>query len=240
MDQWFLIGLFTFIASLIGTISGFGISTLMIPVLSLFYPFPIVLLFVGVIHLFGDIWKIIFFRKGADWKLILLFGIPGILFSYLGATLSVKGPDVLLKQFLGGFLLLYVLFLFLKQNWKIPAHNHTSVMGGSLSGFFAGLFGVGGAVRGAFLAAFDLPKEKYIFTSGMIALFIDITRITRYLTSGTTLAENLWYILLAGIPLSLAGAFTAKKIVNKVPHKYFRLVIAVFFGLIAFKFLFFT
>jgi len=240
LDQWLLIGLFTFISSLIGTVSGFGLSTLMIPVLSLFYPFSIVLLFVGIIHLFGDIWKIIFFRKGADWKLILLFGIPGILFSYLGATLSVGSPEVLLKRLLGGFLLLYVFFLFLKQNWKIPANNHTSVMGGSLSGFFAGIFGVGGAVRGAFLAAFNLPKERYIFTSGMIALFIDITRISKYLASGTILSKELFYFLLGGIPLSLLGAFTARKIVNKVPQHYFRLVIALFLGLIALKFLIFS
>lgn len=237
MDQWLLIGLFTFIASLLGTISGFGLSTIMVPILTLFYPFPIVLLFVGVIHLFGDIWKVIFFKRGAQWKLILLFGIPGILFSYVGAALSVGSSEVLLKRFLGGFLLLYVFYLFLKQSWKIPASNRTSIMGGSLSGFFAGIFGVGGAVRGAFLSAFNLPKEMYIFTSGMVALFIDITRIIKYLTSGTTLPENLILILLLAIPISLSGAFIAKTIVTKVPQKYFRLVIAVLLGFVALKFL---
>ncbi len=100
LDQWLLIGFFTFIASLVGTISGFGLSTIMVPVLLLFYPFPVVLLFVGIVHLFGDIWKVIFFRRGADWKLILLFGIPGILFSYAGATLSVGSPEILLIKYL--------------------------------------------------------------------------------------------------------------------------------------------
>jgi len=237
LDQCLLIGLFTFIASLIGTVSGFGLSTIMVPVLSLFYSFPIVLLFVGIIHLFGDIWKIIFFRRGANWKLIILFGIPGILFSYVGASLSVGSPEVLLKRFLGGFLLMYVVFLFVRQNWNIPADNRSSITGGTLSGFFAGLFGVGGAVRSAFLSTFNLPKEMYIFTSGMIAFFIDITRITKYITSRTSMPEHLIFILLIAIPISLTGAYTAKKIVNKVPQKYFRLVIAVFLGLIALKFL---
>lgn len=238
MNQWLLIVLFTFIASLVGTVSGFGLSTIMVPVLSLFYHFPVVLLFVGVIHLFGDIWKVIFFRKGVDWKLILYFGIPGIVFSYVGASLFISSPEVLLKKLLGGFLLVYVIFLFLKYTWKIPATKRTSMAGGSLSGFFAGLFGVGGAVRGAFLSVFNLPKEKYIFTSGMIALFIDITRITKYLTGGSRLPENLFLILLLAIPISLAGAFVAKKVVHKISQKYFRIVIAVFLDLIATKFLF--
>jgi len=51
--------------------------------------------------------------------------------------------------------------LFLKREWALPKTNVTAVCGGMLSGLFAGFFGVGGAVRGAFLTAFDLPKEVY-------------------------------------------------------------------------------
>ncbi len=207
--------------------------------MGLFYPLHLSLLFVAIIHLFGDVWKVIFFKKGLNWKLILFFGIPGILFSYLGATLSVGSPEALLKRFLGGFIVLYVFYLFRKQSWKIPASDRTSIIGGSLSGYFAGIFGVGGAVRGAFLSAFNLPKEMYIFTSGMIALFIDVTRITTYLTDGTRLPGNLALLLLILIPLSFLGAFIAKKIVDRVPQNYFRMVIAVLLGLIALKFLLF-
>lgn len=237
IEQLFLLSLLTVFASMIGTTSGFGISTIMIPIMGLFYPLHLSLLFVAIIHLFGNIWKVIFFKKGANWKLILLFGIPGIGFSYLGATLSTGSPEELLKRLLGGFLILYVLTLFLKQSWRIPANDRTCITGGSLSGFFAGIFGVGGAVRGAFLSAFNLPKENYIFTSGMIALFIDISRITKYLTTGTKLPRNLIILLLVLIPLSFLGAFLAKKIINQISQKYFRLVIGGLLGLVALKFL---
>ncbi|MBN1780360.1 sulfite exporter TauE/SafE family protein [bacterium] len=226
----------TLFASLVGTVSGFGVSTIMIPVMGLFYPLPVSLLFVAVIHLSGDIWKVIFFKSGANWKLILLFGIPGLAFSYAGAVLSTGGSDVFMKRLLGGFILIYVVYLFLKQSWKIPANDKTSVIGGSLSGFFAGIFGVGGAVRGAFLSAFNLPKEMYIFTSGMIALFIDITRILRYLMHGTGLPGNLTWMLVLMIPLSFLGAFAAKKVIHRIPQKFFRPVIAALLGLVALKF----
>lgn len=235
--QYALLALLTIFASIIGTISGFGISTIMIPIMGLFYPLHLSLLFVAIIHLFGDIWKVIFFKKGVNWRLILLFGIPGILFSYLGATLSTGSSEVLLKRLLGGFLLLYVLYLFRKQTWKIPANERTSIVGGSFSGFFAGIFGVGGAVRGAFLSAFNLPKETYIFTSGMIALFIDVTRITTYFSEGTQISQSMATLLVLLIPLSLLGAFLAKKIIDRVPQQYFRLVLAALLGLIALKFL---
>jgi uncharacterized membrane protein YfcA len=234
-----LLIIFTFAAAVIGTVSGFGISTIMIPVMSLFYPLPVTLLFVAIIHLFGDIWKIIFFKKGVNWKLVAGFGIPGIVMSYLGASISLNVSPHLLKRFLGGFLLVYVVYLYFKRQWKVPKTNATAVTGGSLSGFFAGIFGVGGAVRGAFLSAYDLPKATYIFTAGMIAFFIDVTRITKYLAGGILLDKYLGIMLGFLIPLSFLGAYVAKRIVALVPQKIFRLVIAFLLGIVGFKFLLF-
>lgn len=84
-----LLALLTVVASAVGTLTGFGTSTIMVPVLVLFLPLGETLLFVGIIHFFGDIWKMLIFRKGfSKWKLILAFGIPGAAFSFFGATLS--------------------------------------------------------------------------------------------------------------------------------------------------------
>lgn len=184
MTQVILLCLLTLVASGIGTATGFGTSTVMIPVMALFVPLPTALLFVGIIHLCGDIWKVLLFKRGLDWKLILGFGLSGIAASFLGATLSLRAQWLPLERILGAFLILYVLYLFLRPDWSLPKTNGTALCGGFFSGLFAGFFGVGGAVRGAFLAAFNLPKEVYIFTSGLIAMFIDITRISRYIWGG--------------------------------------------------------
>jgi uncharacterized protein len=55
-----------------------------------------------------------------------------------------------------------------KERFKVPETTTTAVTGGVLYGFSAGFFGIGGAVRGAFLAAFDLRKAVYIATAGAI------------------------------------------------------------------------
>lgn len=135
---------------------------------------------------------------------------------------------------------MYVFFLLYQQNWKLKATDSSSILGGALSGMFAGIFGVGGAVRSAFLMAYNLPKDTFIFTSGMIALFVDVTRITKYLTGGTALPSNLMYTLLLLVPISLVGAYGAKRIVDNVSQKLFRIIIAVLLGLIAMKYLFFV
>ncbi len=180
--------LHVFLASGIGIFTGFGTSTIMVPVMLLFFPLPLTLLFVGVIHWFGDLWKMILFRKGLRrWRLILWFAVPGIFASYSGASLSLAVKEEVLTRVLGVFLLLYVLFIFLKREWKLPEHNLTAGAGGLFSGFAAGIFGVGDAIRGAFLSAFNLPKEIYLFTSGVMVLIIDSTRIAGYLAGGARL-----------------------------------------------------
>ena len=237
MIEGLLLCLLTLIAAGVGTATGFGTSTIMIPVLILFLPLPVSLLFVGIIHLCGDIWKVLLFKRGFDWKLILFFGLSGIAASYLGATLSFYAEELPLKRILGVFLVLYVIFLFAKRQWSLPKNSGTAVCGGILSGLFAGFFGVGGAIRGAFLTAYNLPKEVYIFTSGLIALFIDVTRVSRYIWGGTHLEKNLLLALIACIPISFLGAYVAKKFLDRLPQRYFRIFVGIFLALVGAKLL---
>jgi hypothetical protein len=235
-----LLSVLVLLASMVGTLSGFGTSTIMVPVMLLFFPLPVTLLFVGIIHWFGDIWKMLFFRSGVrKWRLILWFAVPGVIVSYLGATVVISAPEEIMMRILGGFFLLYVLFIFFNKEWKLPERDLTAGIGGTLSGLAAGIFGVGGAIRGAFLSAFNLPKEVYLFTSGAMALVIDSSRIVGYVGGGTRLEGLFWWGLLIFIPLSFLGAWIAKKLVDYIPQHYFRIFIALFLAVVAVKFLLF-
>ena len=171
-----------------------------------------------------------FFKKGINWKLIALFGIPGVLASYLGAFIPLSVSSDILKRLLAVFLFVYTLFIVFRPRWKLAESNSNALIGGVLSGFFAGLFGVGGAVRGAFLEAFKLPKEVYIFTSGVIALFIDSSRLIRYFQGGVKLTDFSIRDLILAILVSFMGAYLAKRFVDKVPQRKFRHVVG--FGLL--------
>ena len=72
-------------AATVGSVTSFGTSTIMVPVLALFYPFEAVLLFTGIVHAANNVGKMTFFRSGIRWRLILMFGIPGLLVSFIGS-----------------------------------------------------------------------------------------------------------------------------------------------------------
>lgn len=234
------LALLTLLASLLGTVSGFGTSTIMIPVLVIFFPPLEAIFFVTIIHWFGDVWKIILFRKGFNLKLIALFGVTGLIASYLGASLSLETGGALLLRLLGLFLAVYGIFLVFQSKFKVSANNATAMSGGALSGFFAGMFGIGGPLRAMFLSAFNLPKTVFIATAGAIGLLVDIVRLITYSAGGTTLPSQLWLALLILIPISFIGARLAKSIVDKIPQHRFRKMIAVLLAVIGLKLVLFS
>ena len=72
-----LIAVVVIIAAGVGTLTGFGTSTIMVPIMLLFYPLPQTLFFVAIIHFCGNIWKLLLFRKGISWRLIGALMVTG-------------------------------------------------------------------------------------------------------------------------------------------------------------------
>jgi uncharacterized membrane protein YfcA len=234
-EEVIFVALLTLLASVIGTLAGFGISTIMVPVLLTVLPLPQTLLLVGIIHWFNDIWKMLLFRKGIRWKLFLAFGLPGILTSFIGSSLFLRISQEILSRALGIFLLAYVLFITFNQTFKLGQRLSVVISSGALTGFFAGIFGIGGEINAVSLSAFNLDKAVYIATAGAISLMIDSTRIVTYIEGGIRLNPDILSGFLVFIPASLIGALVGRKGIKKIPQKKFRNFVAVFIFLFGIK-----
>ncbi|KCZ70714.1 putative permease [Candidatus Methanoperedens nitroreducens] len=226
-----------FIAEVIGTIVGFGSSTIFLPLALFFVDFKTALTLVAFFHIFGNLGRITFFRHGLDKKLILIFGIPSIILTVIGALLVNYTPQDVLKLVLGVFLLVFSITSIVKPDFKFKPSNKNAVIGGGLSGFLAGLIGTGGALRGAFLSAFNLKKTVYIATAAAIALAVDMTRIPIYFGSG--FLEPRFYVYLPFLfIIAIAGSYTGKKIVYKIPQSAFRRLVLGAIALISLRFIY--
>src|SRR3990167_4199718 len=226
-----------FVAEVIGTMAGFGSSTIFLPLALLFVDFKTALVLVAFLHIFGNIGRISFFRHGLDKRIIIVFGIPSIILTLVGAFIVNYVSQEVLKGILGMFLVIYAVVSLWKEELKITPSLSNSLIGGGLSGFLAGLIGTGGALRGAFLTAFGLPKEKYIATAASIALAVDLTRIPVYLQQGFLDQKYYWYLPVL-VVLAFAGSFTGKQIVQRLPQDKFKKVVLVAILLIGLKFIY--
>jgi uncharacterized membrane protein YfcA len=230
-----LITLLSCVANIIGTVSGFGVGTFMTPILLLFMPFAQTIVLVCIIHWFHDIWRLYFFYHGIDWKLFLYFGIPSIIAGVIGASLVTQEQSTVLSSLLGLFLISSTVILFYIPNFVLPSTLLNGLIGGSLSGFFAGIFGIRGAVRTLFLSTFDLRKATFLGTTSIIALLLDSGRLLTYWFGGLSLPLYLYWAMLLFIPFSFLGTFIGQLIVKKIPQKHFRVVVLIFLLIVGIK-----
>src|ERR671913_313315 len=225
------------IAEIIGTMAGFGSSTIFLPLALVFVvDFKTAIILVAIFHLFGNLSRIIFFRQGFDKRMILQFGVPSVLLSLLGAFLIGVLPQPILKLILGIFLITTSASFLIKPGLKIPANTSTFIAGGGATGFITALVGTGGALRATLLQGFNIEKVKYIATAATIALATDATRIPVYLSQGF-LTEQYYLYLPILFGTALVGSFIGRKIVRRIDQEKFRKIVLVAIILVSIKFI---
>ncbi len=208
------------ISEIVGTMAGFGSSTIFLPIALIFFDFRTALVLTALLHMFGNVGRTSLFARGLNRTLLIQFGIPSVLAGLCGALLVPYIPQDHLKGMLGLFLIVYGGVSAWKNVLRSKPTTNNMVLGGALSGFFAGLIGTGGALRGAFLSAYGLSKSTYIATVAVTSLLVDVTRIPVYLAQGFLGSEHYQYVLLLVIA-AFVGTYTGKHIINHVPQRAF-------------------
>jgi uncharacterized membrane protein YfcA len=221
-----LFGLLALIAECIGTISGFGSSILFVPIASLFFDFKIVLGITAVFHVFSNISKIILFKKGIDKNIALKLGIPAVIFVIIGALLTNYIPTKSIEIIMSVILITLAIFLIFNTKYQLEQKDKNLYIGGTISGFLAGLIGTGGAIRGITMIAFNLEKNVFIATSALIDLGVDSSRAVIYIFSGYFLTEHIKLIPLL-IVVSIAGTAIGKYFLKYTSQNIFRYVVLI-------------
>ena len=225
-----------FISEIIGAVVGFGSSTIFLPLALFFVDFETALILVAISHLFGNLGRVNFFKHGLDKEIIATFGIPSILFSFLGASIVGMLSQDILKVILGIFLIMISVLFLAKPSLKVPTNRNMVMTGGGISGLITGLVGTGGALRAMFLTGFNLERTKYIATAAVIALGTDATRIPLYLSQGFLMQQYYYYIPILAAT-AIGGSYVGKKIVGKINQNMFRKIVLVAIILVSIYFI---
>jgi len=215
--------LLALIAEILGTIGGFGSSVFFVPIANFYFDFESVLGLTAIYHLSSNMSKIVLFKKGLDKKLLVNIGIPSVIFVVLGGLLTKSFNSLYLEIFLGAFLVIIALVFLINRNLVINPNKRNAIVGGSLSGFSAGLLGTGGAIRGLTMAAFNLEKSAFIATSAFIDFLIDFSRTFVYYHNGFIHKHDLIYVPFLFI-IGIVGTAIGKKILNYIPQDKFKLI----------------
>ncbi len=215
------------ICEVLGTVGGFGSSVLFVPMAQFFFSFQLVLMLTSILHVFSNLAKILLFRQHIDKRVFLLFGIPSLLLTVLGAWLTAYAVSTWGSWILAVFLVLFSTFLLVRPHFQLPATSFAAVVSGGFAGFFAGFVGTGGAIRGLSMAAFNLEKNLFVGTSAAIDTGVDISRFFIYLGNGFFKPE-VWVLVPVLFLVSFVGSWLGKKLLNRLSQDFFRRLVLAF------------
>lgn len=246
----FLISIIAFATAIMTFFSGFGLGTILTPVMLLFFPVEVAIALTGIVHFSNNIFKLFLVGKKFNKDILLRFGIPAVLFSFIGAFLLLQLPtikplysyiflgktfEIFPQKLLIALLLLFFAildFIPLVKNLQFDASKLP--IGGALSGFFGGLTGAQGALRSAFLIRAGLSKEAFVATTVVISSFVDLTRLSVYATRMVTIDLKQNLPLLICVTLSaMAGAILGNKLLKKVTFKFLQIAVAALLVIIS-------
>ena len=181
MEELLLVAIGSFLAAALTVPAGFGLSTILTPlVLLLMGPHEAVAV-VAVVHGAHNAGKFAALRESVDFEAFRRYGVWLVLGAILGAALQNEVPQKPLLALIGAFLVSLPL-LSMSEGWtgyRIPEANDS--LGGFGSGFMGGLTGHQGALRAMFLTRRLPDKMTYAATASVLALCVDLSRVPVYL-----------------------------------------------------------
>lgn len=242
-----IIAIVAALAAALTIYSGFGLGTVMLPAFALFLPAPAAVAAAGIVHLLNNLFKGTLLRRRADWGIVLRFGLPAIpaaiagagLLAWLGETPRVFEWAAFGYRFgpTGAGLtvgLLVLLFGWLElQGWldRLKAPPRFLSAGGLLAGFLGGLTGQQGAIRTIFLLHSGLSAERLVATGAMIAILVDLSRLTTYAATFAAGAPDAagrdTLLIVTGALAAFAGSYVATRRLEKTTIRTVRYAAAL-------------
>jgi len=255
MLEMVTIALAAFVAAALTLFSGFGLGTLLMPVVALFFPVDVAIGITAVVHLANNLFKLGLVGWLADLRVVLRFGIPAVLAAFVGAavlgwlgelqplaeyTFAGREMSIMPVKLIIGLLILAFVVMELSPAYAALSFDARLLpLGGCVSGFFGGLSGNQGAFRSMFLLKAGLTKEQFVATGVVLAVMVDLARIPIY---GVVLFKadremNYWLVFVTCLA-AFAGSFLSARLMKKITIRSIQILVSLLLTFVALGFIF--
>ena len=239
-------------AALLTFFSGFGLGTLLMPVVALFFPIEVAIAVTAVVHLANNVFKLSLVYRQIDKAVFVRFGFAAMVAAFIGAMLLrwlIDIPAIAQYQLadsviqispvnlvIGLLILCFVAVELTPWFTRKTMPQHWLPVGGVISGFFGGLSGHQGAFRSMFLLGAGLEKAAFVATGVAIAVAVDVVRLSIYGLGFASTADSSvsgqWPLVALATASAFAGTVLARRLLEKVTMAFIRYSVAVLLTLV--------
>ena len=210
------------LAGATASVSGFGIGSLLTPLMALRVGMPVAVAAVALPHALATALRCWRLRDAINVVVLRRFGIVSAGGALAGALLQGPLGAQRLTGVLGLLLVLTGLAALTGWNARMHPHGATSAALGALSGLFGGLAGNQGGVRSAAMLGFDLEARAFVATATATGLLVDAARTPVYLwNSGRDVLALAIPVLIASLGV-IAGTLGGERLLGGLSVATFR------------------
>jgi uncharacterized membrane protein YfcA len=170
-------------------VSGFGIGSLLTPVLAVRVGTKLAVATVSVPHVAATALRCWLLRKHVDRRLLWSFGLMSAAGGLAGALLHADADSPALTVVFGGLLVFTGVTGLTGLSDRLRCRGWVAWVAGAVAGVLGGLVGNQGGIRSAAMLGFDVPRHAFVATATAVGLIVDGARLPVYLaTQGDELA----------------------------------------------------
>lgn len=216
------------VAGAIASIAGFGIGSVLTPVLATQLDVRLAIALVSLPHLAGTFVRFLLVRTHIDRDVLLGFGAASAVGGLVGAALQAVVRSSLLGIIFGLLLVFAGLgsITGFAQRMRFTERG-AALVGGAVSGILGGLVGNQGGIRAAALLGFDVERQAFVATATAVALIVDGARIPVYVaTQGADLAPR-WPLIVFLAIGAVVGTLLGGRVLRRMNDALFRRIVGV-------------
>ena len=214
------------VAGGLAAVTGFGIGSLLTPILALQVDTRLAVAAVSIPHVLGTALRFWLLKGGVDRRVLWSFGLTSAAGGLAGAALQGWLGNRWLNVVFGALLLFAAASQASGLVDRLRFRGVVAWLAGAVSGLLGGLVGNQGGIRSAALLGFDLPKHTFIATATAIGLFVDGARMPVYVvTQGPEILSIWWWVALASVGVCV-GTVLGNRTLARIPDVWFARILA--------------
>jgi uncharacterized protein len=215
------------IAGGIASVTGFGIGSLLTPLLALQTDTRLAVAAVSIPHVVGTGVRFWLLSVGPDRRVLWNFGLTSAAGGLVGAALGRWASNQWLSVIFGVLLWFAAVSEMSGLAQRMRFRGWVAWLAGALSGLLGGLVGNQGGIRSASLLGFELEKRQFVATATAIGLFVDGARMPVYVATQHEQLVQLWEWIITATAGVTMGTVLGSRALTWIPEVWFRRVLAI-------------
>lgn len=214
-------------AGAIASVTGFGIGSLLTPLLALQVDTRLAVAAVSIPHVIGTGLRFWLVKGNLDRRVLWSFGLTSAAGGLAGAALHGRASSRWLSVVFGMLLLFAAASQATGLARRMRFHGPVAWVAGALSGLLGGLVGNQGGIRSAALLGFNLPRQAFVATATAIGLFVDAARMPVYLALQFDEIVAIWPAIAMAAAGVTIGTVAGSRLLLRIPEVWFRRVLSL-------------